>query len=113
MLIRETVPLAGANTAPILSWGDVGATLLMLMVVLAVIIGLALLAKRFNLGMPRQGKQLVRVLSTTMVSTKERVVVVKAGESLLLLGVTAHSVNLIKELPAEFEAELLKEKPTS
>ena len=103
----------GAKAAPILSWGDVGATLLMLMLVLGVIIGLALLAKRFNVGMPMQRKQHVRVLSTTMVSTKERVVVLNAGNSLLLLGVTPNNVNLIKELPAEFEAELLKEKPSS
>src|SRR5690554_2407533 len=110
MPTTETSSL-GTTAAPILSWGDAGATLLMLMLVLAVIIGLALLAKRFNVGMPMQRKQHVRVLSTTMVSAKERVVVVKAGESLLLLGVTQHNVNLIKELPIEFEAELLKEKP--
>jgi|SRR5690554_4069850 len=110
---ENEVTTVGAKAAPILSWGDAGATLLMLIVVLAVILGLAYLAKRFNVGMPMQRKQFVRVLSTTVVGTKERVVVVKAGDSLLLLGVTANNVNLIKELPAEFEAELLKEKPSS
>lgn len=105
MQVNEPVTLAGAQTAPILSLGDLGLTLFMLAVVLAVIVGLAYLVKRFHLGLglTTQRQQAVQVLSTTMVSAKERVVVLKAGESVLLLGVTPHNISLIKELPPTFE----------
>lgn len=97
--VESTASVVGANAGPIMSWGDVGTTLLMLLVVLGVILALAHIVKRFNVGLPKQKSQLVQVVSTTMVGPKERVVVIKTGKSQLLLGVTAQQVNLLKELP--------------
>jgi|SRR5690554_5014473 len=102
---QSTSDIVGANAGPIMSWGDVGTTLLMLVVVLAVILALAHVVKRFNVSLPKQKKQLLHVVSTAMVGPKERVVVVQAGKSKLVLGVTAQQVSLLKELPQSSEQE--------
>ncbi|RUO39039.1 flagellar biosynthetic protein FliO [Aliidiomarina taiwanensis] len=96
---QSTTSVVGANSGPIMSWGDVGTTLVMLIVVLAVILALAHVVKRFHLGLPKHKKQDVQVVSTSMVGPKERVVVVQVADVQLVLGVTAQQVSLLKELP--------------
>ncbi|RAJ94609.1 flagellar biosynthetic protein FliO [Aliidiomarina maris] len=85
-----------------LTWADAGATLFMLLVVLAFIIGLAALVKRLNMRLPgHQGP--VQVLHSTAVGQKERLVIVAVGEQKLLLGVTAHTISVLHTLPDDFK----------
>lgn len=92
------------NQAGTLTMADAGATLLMLLVVLAVIIGLAALVKKMNMRLPgRNGP--VQVLSSTSIGPKERLLVVAVGEQKLLLGVTAHQVQLLQTLPDDFKVQ--------
>lgn len=80
---------------------DIGATLLALIVVLAVIIGLAMIAKRFNLKI--QGNADMKVLSAMSLGTKERLMIVEVAGQKLLLGVTAERIECLKELPDSVE----------
>lgn len=80
---------------------DIGATLLALIVVLAVIVGLAMVAKRFNLKI--QGNADMKVLSTMSLGTKERLMIVDVAGKKLLLGVTAERIECLKELPDTVE----------
>lgn len=91
------------NASP-LTWADAGATLLMLLVVLAFIIGLAALVRRLNMRLPGSSGP-VKVLSSTSLGPKERLVIVKVGEQTLLLGVTAHQVELLQTLPDDFQID--------
>lgn len=90
------------SATPVLTWGDLGFTLLMLLIVLFVILVLAWLAKRFNLGVAPTKAGAIQILSTTAVGAKERLVIVKIGQDKLLLGVTPSQIQMLKELPADF-----------
>lgn len=69
-----------------------------LVAVLLLIAGAAWLAKR--LGVTQVGgTNLLRVVSSTSVGTRERVVVVEVGESWLVVGVAPGSVNALMTLP--------------
>lgn len=87
--------------AAIFTWADAGATLLMLLVVLAIIIGLAAVVRRLNMRLPAATGP-VKILHTTSVGQRERLVVVAVGEQKLLLGVTAQSITVLQTLPDEF-----------
>ena len=69
-----------------------------LVAVLLLIAGAAWLAKR--LGVTQVGgSSLLRIVSSTSVGTRERVVVVEVGESWLVVGVAPGSVNALMTLP--------------
>jgi len=69
-----------------------------LVAVLLLIAGTAWVAKRF--GINRGGaSNLVQVISSASVGTRERVVVVEVGESWLVVGVASGSVNALMTLP--------------
>ncbi|BCL74465.1 hypothetical protein JHS3_02010 [Jeongeupia sp. HS-3] len=91
-----SVPASLATAGP--GVGQFVQVLLMLALVLALIVGAAWLARRFSLLPGQTGNQL-RVVSGVMVGPKERVVIVEQGENWLVLGVTAHSVNLLHSQP--------------
>ena len=88
--------------AAIFTWADAGATLLMLLVVLVVIIGLAAAVRRLNLRLPGASGP-VKILHTTSVGQRERLVIVAVGEQKLLLGVTAQSIGVLQTLPDDFK----------
>ena len=69
-----------------------------LVAVLFLIAGAAWIAKR--LGVTQVGaSNLLRVISTASVGTRERVVVIEVGESWLVVGVAPGSVNALMTLP--------------
>ncbi len=75
-----------------------------LVLVLALILGLAWLARRF--GLQRLGgSAVVKVVASTAIGTRERVVVVEVGGTWLVLGVAAGRVNALHSLPAQARAE--------
>ena len=68
-----------------------------LLLVLIVIFALAWLVRRYLPGMGAQG--VVKVVGTTPVGTRERVVVVEVDGTWLLLGVGGGNVRLLHTLP--------------
>lgn len=90
------------NQAGTLTWADAGATLLMLLVVLAVIIGLAAVVRRLNMRLPGATGP-VQILHSTSVGQRERLVIVEVGEQKLLLGVTTQSISVLQTLPDDFK----------
>ncbi|GHD55482.1 flagellar biosynthetic protein FliO [Jeongeupia chitinilytica] len=96
-----SVPASLAGSGPGL--GQFVQVLLMLGLVLALIVGAAWLMRRFSL-LPGQAGNQLRVVSGVMVGPKERVVIVEQGETWLVVGVTAHSVNLLHTLPRPDDA---------
>lgn len=94
-------PAAAAGLAPAAGSAGSGGSLLggffALLLVLALVVGLGWLVRRVGGGALR-GQPGLRVVATLAVGTKERVVVVAAGDRQLLLGVTAQQVNLIQAL---------------
>jgi flagellar protein FliO/FliZ len=89
------------ETSSPIGGADIGATLLALIVVLAVIVGLAMIAKRFNLKI--QSNADMKVLSAMSLGTKERLMIVEVAGKKLLLGVTAERIECLKELPDSVE----------
>jgi len=74
-----------------------------MLVVLGLIFLCAWLARRF--GLPRlAGGQAVKVVASTAVGTRERVVVVEVADTWLVLGVTPSQVNALHTLPAQAAA---------
>lgn len=70
-----------------------------LAIVLAAIVGVAWLFRRFTMGGSMLGRlQPARVVSGVMVGPHERVVIVELEGEWLVLGVTSRSVNLLKTL---------------
>jgi flagellar protein FliO/FliZ len=73
--------------------------LLGLAIVLAAIVGVAWLFRRFTMGGGMLGRlQPARVVSGVMVGPHERLVIVELEGEWLVLGVTSRSVNLLKTL---------------
>lgn len=91
--------VAAAPPAPSHAGGLLQAAFGML-VVLGLVFLCAWLARRF--GLPRLGGgQVVKVVSSTAVGTRERVVVVEVAGTWLVLGVTPTQVNTLHNLPAQ------------
>lgn len=90
------------NQAGTLTWADAGATLLMLLVVLAVIVGLAALVRRLNMRLPGANGPL-KILHSMSIGQRERLVIVEVGEQKLLLGVTTQSISVLQTLPDDFK----------
>jgi len=70
-----------------------------MLLVLGLIFLFAWMARRF--GLQRLGgSQVVKVISSSMLGQRERVVVVEVGATWLVLGVTASQINTLHTLPA-------------
>jgi flagellar protein FliO/FliZ len=88
----EAAPAVGASSLLQAGFG--------MFAVLGLIFLCAWAARRF--GLQRLGGgQAVKVVSSTMVGQRERVVVVEIGATWLVLGVTASQVNTLHSLPAQ------------
>ncbi|MFC5476045.1 flagellar biosynthetic protein FliO [Paraherbaspirillum soli] len=95
-------PVAVSTAAAVPSWGAAGLLQagLGLAVVVALIFLCAWVARR--LGLQRHGNgQLVKVVASTMIGQRERVVVVEIGSSWLVLGVAPGQIQSLHSMPAE------------
>lgn len=76
---------------------------------LAIVVGLiflfAFVARRFGLQ-PSGSSRILKVVSSTMIGQRERVVVVEIGDSWLVLGVTAGQVHALHTMPAEKQPDV-------
>ena len=92
-----TLATAAADSAaatPALDWGRI---VLSMVAVLALIGGLALLLKQMRQRIASSGGLMLE--ASLPLGRQERVVVVRVGNSRLLLGVTAHQVATLAKLP--------------
>ncbi len=94
LLALATAVVDGAAAAPTPDWGRI---LLSLGVVLALIAGLALALKQMRQRIASSGA--LTLEASLPLGRQERVVVVRVGNSRLLLGVTAHQVATLAKLP--------------
>ncbi len=93
-------PAAAAEAAPVAGGSGLMQAGFGMLVVLGLIFLCAWLVRRF--GLPRfGGGQLVKVVSSSMVGQRERVVVVEVGGTWLVLGVTSSQVNTLHTMAAE------------
>jgi flagellar protein FliO/FliZ len=98
--VLPTVPAAAAE--PVRSFG--AGSLLQAALGLALVVALIFLfgwaVRRFGLQQAGSGR-LLKVVSSTMVGQRERVVVVEIGDSWLVLGVAAGQVRALHTMPAK------------
>lgn len=90
-------PLAHAQATATPAAGA-GQMLLGLTAVIGLVFALAWVARR--LGVPGQSRSpLLRHVAALSVGSRERVIIVEAGEQWLVLGVTAHNIQTLHTLP--------------
>jgi len=95
-----TVPSHAAEAAPVVGASSLFQAGFGMLVVLGLIFLFAWLARRF--GLQRfGGGQAVKVVSSTAIGQRERVVVVELGGTWLVLGVTPSQINTLHTLPAQ------------
>jgi flagellar protein FliO/FliZ len=94
--------VAATSPEPVRSFGMAGLVQAAfgLAMVLALIFLCGWAARRLGLRQPGNGR-LLRIVSSTMVGQRERVVVVEVGGSWLVLGVAAGQVRALHTMPAE------------
>lgn len=99
LLIGIPLPLYAAQTVdtslPLLNLIQV---ILALALVLVVIFGAATLFRRFS-GALGNIPSCMKVVSALMVGQRERVIIVELDDEWLVLGVTAHTINLLSRMP--------------
>jgi flagellar protein FliO/FliZ len=101
LLPADLIRAQTVGSAPLPSTGPLGA-IIGLALVVALILVLGWLMRRFNGGSGLQRGPL-RVLGATSVGQRERVVLVRYENTVLILGVAAGHVSLLKEAPAPAE----------
>jgi flagellar protein FliO/FliZ len=110
ILQQSSVPRELVNTPPEVGKHvmamDAGSMILSLLMVLALIIVCAFVLKRFTLT--QQSVSQLKIVTSLSLGSKERVVVVQAGDQQLLLGVTAQQVTLIERLAEPLATQTLK-----
>lgn len=84
------------NAAP-LTAQDSMTTVLVLLCVIALILGIAHWIKRMNLS-PLSGKAGVKLISQLALGQKERIMVIEVNGEQMVIGITAHNINLLKVL---------------
>ncbi|MDQ1314742.1 MAG: flagellar protein FliO/FliZ [Pseudomonadota bacterium] len=105
LLLISSPALAASDAA-----GSVLTVLLSLALILGGFVALAWLVRRYLPGMGAQGA--VKVVGTTAVGPRERVVVVEVDDTWLLLGVGGGNVRLLHTLPKPADAgKLQTERP--
>ena len=89
-----------------------------MLIAIVVVIGLAywftryVVGNRLFLGMNSTGNRQLQVLDQLPVGKEQRLVVVRAGERYLLLGVTGQNISVLAELTAEEAEQWLQENGT-
>ncbi|MER2492222.1 flagellar biosynthetic protein FliO [Catenovulum sediminis] len=106
MLCLSTSALA--ESASITS--SITSLLLALVFTIAVIFALAAVAKKTNIGQMRAGA--LKIVAVLPISNREKLILLDAGESQLLLGVTANSINLLKEFSPPLDVKQADFKQT-
>lgn len=102
LVVSAAATKAAAPSAG-LSFAAVGGMVLALLMVLALILGMAWLLRRLS-GVGLQNPSGLQPVASLAVGPKERVMVVQAGETQLVIGVTAHQISLLHRLETPLPA---------
>jgi flagellar protein FliO/FliZ len=97
MNMHDAAPIGVSDSDSSLGLAMIGQSILSLVVVVAVILVIGYLIKVFTNGASRSRH--LKIVSSTMVGSKERVVIVEVENSWLVLGVGNGNVNKLHELP--------------
>ncbi|MDN4504407.1 flagellar biosynthetic protein FliO [Alteromonadaceae bacterium BrNp21-10] len=81
--------------------------LLSLIVVLAIIFSLGYLMRRFNVT--QTGTSQMKLVSSMMVGTRERVMLIQVGEEQHLVGVTGQNINHLAKMATNLQVEKANE----
>lgn len=81
---------------PIQPSEQIATTLATLFLVVALIVGLAVLAKRMNLPTKMSGD--IRLLASLPLGAKDKVAVIEVGEQQYLIGVSANGITLLDKM---------------
>ena len=92
-------PTAASQGEALLGLGALGKTGLALLAVIGLILLCAWLLRRLGAGPARSGQHL-RVLGSTALGQRERLMLVEVAGTWLVLGVTASQISKLHELPA-------------
>ncbi|WP_417349981.1 flagellar biosynthetic protein FliO [Ferrimonas sp.] len=91
-----------AAAEPVSSGEQLATTIATLVGVVALILVLALVARKMNLPTKLVGK--IRLIASLPLGTKERVAVIQVGEQQYLIGVSAGGIQLLDKLETPIEA---------
>jgi flagellar protein FliO/FliZ len=100
-----------AASLPSSTAGGIGQATLALLLVLAAIFAIAWIARRMR-GVVRGGGQGIDVIAQAAVGPRERVVIIRVGETRLLLGVAPGRVTALHQLPADVHLDAGNAAPT-
>jgi len=89
---------------------DVATMIVSLLIVLLVVVASAYILKKFQIT-AQGGQQALKVVSSVHLGSKERVIVVQVEDKQLVLGVTAHQVNLLDTLDKPIDTTASKPEP--
>lgn len=98
MSMHDAAPVGIADPDASLGWAVFGQTLLSLVIVVAVILLIGYGLRKLTSGSARSRRHL-KVVGSTMVGTKERVVIVEVKDRWLVLGVGNGNVTKLDKLP--------------
>lgn len=98
MSMHDAAKIGVSDPGSSVGFAAIGQSLLSLVVVVAVILVMGMVIRHFTNGGARSKRHL-NVVSSMMVGTKERVVIVEVENTWLVLGVGAGTVNKLHELP--------------
>ncbi|OWY30927.1 flagellar biosynthetic protein FliO [Herbaspirillum robiniae] len=94
-------PAAPAAAAMPSSSGSVFTMLFGLIAVLALMVGIAWLFKRFGFAQNLSGNAAAKVVGGVSVGTRERVMVIEVGEQWIVVGVAPGRVNALATMPRQ------------
>jgi flagellar protein FliO/FliZ len=89
-----------AASLPSGSAGGVGKVTLALLLVLLAVFAVAFVLRRLR-GFNRGGSAGIEVIAQVALGTRERAVIIKVGESRMLLGVAPGRISMLQALPAD------------
>jgi flagellar protein FliO/FliZ len=101
---NEATPADSSKTRPSAGLG-LGKMALSLTIVVAIVIALGWVFKKLTLRLP--GSRHIKIISTMPLGPKERLLVIEIQGKQRVLGVTAHSINLLFELENSLPEEKL------
>lgn len=97
---QEVATEAVVNTADSPMTGHLLQTTLGLLFVIALLMGLVWLLKRMGIGNQQKRGGFYKVLATSALGPREKIVLVEIGDTWLVLGMTSQSINTLHSVPA-------------
>ena len=96
-LDNNSVNTAAVPNLP--SGPGMGQTIFALLFIIAVLLGLAWALKRLGVTKVGNSNQFFKIISITTLGTREKIALVEIGETWLVLGMTASSINTLHTMP--------------